>query len=251
MAAAAVLASPGCGLVVAPGATAGRLAAWRCGAVVAAILVVVAVGWPVQQHFLEHRYDTTDLARSTSTGRSTTCATSGSAVLGQPEVYPMFGPDLSNDVVHLTNKDRRADLPVVPGVARGAGDRYDYVAVLPFFIIPMDMEADELARRPRRHGGRPQRPRHRVPHRRSPRDRRLRGRPGSPEAGVAVQLRHRERHHDDVHRSYDLLRWGAGTARRYMGDDQAEAYGRRNAVPPEMVVRVTVAKVVATIDVAD
>jgi len=36
-----------------------------------------------------------------------------------------------------------------------------------------------------------------------------------------------------------------------MGVDQAEAYGRRNAVPPEMVVRVTPTKVVATIAVAD
>ena len=36
-----------------------------------------------------------------------------------------------------------------------------------------------------------------------------------------------------------------------MGADQAEAYGRRNAVPPEMVVRVTVTNVVAKVDVAD
>jgi PPOX class probable F420-dependent enzyme len=49
----------------------------------------------------------------------------------------------------------------------------------------------------------------------------------------------------------ELLRWGTRIARRYMGDAQAEQYGRRNAVPPEMVVRVTVTKVVATVDVAD
>ena len=36
-----------------------------------------------------------------------------------------------------------------------------------------------------------------------------------------------------------------------MGAEQAEAYGRRNAVPPEMVVRVTVDRVVAKVDVAD
>ncbi len=36
-----------------------------------------------------------------------------------------------------------------------------------------------------------------------------------------------------------------------MGEDQAEAFGRRNAVPPEMVVRVTPTKVVAKVDVAD
>ena len=49
----------------------------------------------------------------------------------------------------------------------------------------------------------------------------------------------------------ELLRWGTRIGGRYMGADQAEAYGRRNAVPPEMVVRVTVEKVVAKVDVAD
>jgi PPOX class probable F420-dependent enzyme len=49
----------------------------------------------------------------------------------------------------------------------------------------------------------------------------------------------------------DLLYWGTRIAARYMGDDVAEAYGRRNAVPPEMVVRVTPISVVAKVDVAD
>jgi PPOX class probable F420-dependent enzyme len=49
----------------------------------------------------------------------------------------------------------------------------------------------------------------------------------------------------------ELLTWATRIAARYMGADQAEAYGRRNAVPPEMVVRVTPTKVVATVDVAD
>lgn len=49
----------------------------------------------------------------------------------------------------------------------------------------------------------------------------------------------------------ELLAWGTRIGGRYMGADQAEAYGRRNAVPPEMVVRVTVTHVVAKVDVAD
>lgn len=49
----------------------------------------------------------------------------------------------------------------------------------------------------------------------------------------------------------ELLRWGTLIAGRYMGDEQAEAYGRRNAVPPEMVVRVTPTKVVAVTAVSD
>lgn len=36
-----------------------------------------------------------------------------------------------------------------------------------------------------------------------------------------------------------------------MGAERAEAYGRRNAVPPEMVVRVRVEHVVAKVDIAD
>lgn len=49
----------------------------------------------------------------------------------------------------------------------------------------------------------------------------------------------------------ELLAWGTRIAARYMGAEQAEAYGRRNAVPPEMVVRVTPTKVTAVVDVAD
>ncbi len=49
----------------------------------------------------------------------------------------------------------------------------------------------------------------------------------------------------------ELLRWATAIAARYMGDDRAEEFGRRNAVPPEMVVRVTPAKVVAKTAVAD
>lgn len=48
----------------------------------------------------------------------------------------------------------------------------------------------------------------------------------------------------------ELLAWSIRIAGRYMGAEQAEAYGRRNAVPPEMVVRVAVDAVVAKVDVA-
>jgi hypothetical protein len=49
----------------------------------------------------------------------------------------------------------------------------------------------------------------------------------------------------------ELLHWATRIGGRYMGAERAEAYGRRNAVPPEMAVRLHGAKVVATIDVAD
>ena len=40
-------------------------------------------------------------------------------------------------------------------------------------------------------------------------------------------------------------------AGRSTGADLAERYGRRNAVPPEMLVRVTPTKIVARVDIAD
>lgn len=49
----------------------------------------------------------------------------------------------------------------------------------------------------------------------------------------------------------DLLRWGTRIGGRYMGAEHAEAYGQRNAVPPEMVVRVRPTKVTAKINIAD
>jgi PPOX class probable F420-dependent enzyme len=49
----------------------------------------------------------------------------------------------------------------------------------------------------------------------------------------------------------ELLRWGTRIGGRYMGADRAEEYGRRNAVPPEMLVRVTPTKITGEIDIAD
>jgi PPOX class probable F420-dependent enzyme len=49
----------------------------------------------------------------------------------------------------------------------------------------------------------------------------------------------------------ELRTWATRIAARYMGVDQAEAYGRRNSVPPEMVVRVRPTRITAMVDVAD
>jgi PPOX class probable F420-dependent enzyme len=49
----------------------------------------------------------------------------------------------------------------------------------------------------------------------------------------------------------EMLEWGTRIGGRYMGADRADEYGRRNAVPPEMLVRVTPTKVTAKVDVAD
>jgi PPOX class probable F420-dependent enzyme len=48
----------------------------------------------------------------------------------------------------------------------------------------------------------------------------------------------------------EVARWAARIGGRYMGADQADAYGSRNGVPGELLVRVTPANVVALKDVA-
>lgn len=49
----------------------------------------------------------------------------------------------------------------------------------------------------------------------------------------------------------EQLDWATRIARRYMGDDKAEAYGKRNAVPEEYVVRVRPTKLTGVRDLAD
>lgn len=51
--------------------------------------------------------------------------------------------------------------------------------------------------------------------------------------------------------SAELLRWATVVGGRYMGADQAEAFGRRNAVPGELVVRVTPTKITAVANIAE
>lgn len=49
----------------------------------------------------------------------------------------------------------------------------------------------------------------------------------------------------------ELLRVATDIGRRYMGDERAEEFGRRNGVPGELVVRVRPTKVIAALDVTE
>jgi PPOX class probable F420-dependent enzyme len=49
----------------------------------------------------------------------------------------------------------------------------------------------------------------------------------------------------------ELRLWATRIGARYMGDEKAEAYGNRNAVPGELLVRVRPSKVVALRSIAD
>jgi PPOX class probable F420-dependent enzyme len=49
----------------------------------------------------------------------------------------------------------------------------------------------------------------------------------------------------------EMLPWATRIAARYMGEDLAERFGRRNAVPEELLVRVRPGRIVALAGVAD
>lgn len=49
----------------------------------------------------------------------------------------------------------------------------------------------------------------------------------------------------------DLKYWATRISGRYMGEEQAEAFGRRNAVPGEWLVRVTMEKMIGERNIAD
>jgi hypothetical protein len=48
----------------------------------------------------------------------------------------------------------------------------------------------------------------------------------------------------------EKIRWATAIGGRYMGADQAAAFGKRNAVPGELMVRLTVTKVISKKDMA-
>jgi PPOX class probable F420-dependent enzyme len=49
----------------------------------------------------------------------------------------------------------------------------------------------------------------------------------------------------------DLLRWATLIGGRYMGEENAESYGRRNAVDTELLVRVSPTRIIAERNIAD
>lgn len=49
----------------------------------------------------------------------------------------------------------------------------------------------------------------------------------------------------------EMLEWATRIGGRYMGADQAEQFGRRNAVPEESLVRAKITKVLARAGIAD
>ncbi|WP_150242397.1 PPOX class F420-dependent oxidoreductase [Nocardiopsis quinghaiensis] len=70
--------------------------------------------------------------------------------------------------------------------------------------------------------------------------------PEPPYAFVQVQGEARVSEDTD-----ELVRTATAIARRYVGPEQAEEFGRRNGIPGELVVRVRPTKVIAAFDMTD
>lgn len=49
----------------------------------------------------------------------------------------------------------------------------------------------------------------------------------------------------------ELVHWATKLGARYMGEDKAEEFGKRNGVPGELLVRVPIRKVIAVKNLAD
>jgi hypothetical protein len=63
-----------------------------------------------------------------------------------------------------------------------------------------------------------------------------------------VVVRGRARASEDLD---EIRHWATRIGARYMGEERAEEFGARNGVPGELLVRVTIDKVLAERDVAD
>ncbi|MFE6906115.1 PPOX class F420-dependent oxidoreductase [Streptomyces erythrochromogenes] len=70
-----------------------------------------------------------------------------------------------------------------------------------------------------------------------------------PFSYVVLQGRAQISEHSDA--ADEMLTWATRIAARYMGEAEAEAFGRRNAVPGELLVRVPIDKVLAIAGVSD
>jgi hypothetical protein len=49
----------------------------------------------------------------------------------------------------------------------------------------------------------------------------------------------------------EMLTWATRLGARYMGAEAGESFGRRNAVPGELLIRARITKVVALAEIAD
>jgi hypothetical protein len=113
-----------------------------------AALAAVTGGWFVQERYLEQRYVAADLHDDPLNATFRTVSGRTVDVLGTPEVYPMFGADLSNEV-HDRSTLLYLDAPMPADPCRhwrGLLARSDYVVISSFGYVlrrfsPQDRQA--------------------------------------------------------------------------------------------------------------
>jgi len=97
------------------------------------IAPVLAGGWFIQRHYLEHRYIHTGLPTDTINAAFRDVRGARVAVFGTYEVYPMFGADLSNRV---TKPDARIPNAKPCRQWKQALSHYHYIAVAVYKAKP-------------------------------------------------------------------------------------------------------------------
>ena len=121
----------------------GRAVPFALAGGAAAVALVGAVG---HAGYADRRYQETALARIALYQPFADVRDARVASVGGQDVYPLFGPDLSNHVERYTQADRRDDIAPCLAWRQLLADRFDYVVVsAPYFLNPMDLPLDELA----------------------------------------------------------------------------------------------------------
>jgi hypothetical protein len=108
----------------------------------AALVVVGAIG---HEGYADRRYQETELARIALYAPFADVRGQRVASVGHQDVYPLFGPDLSNHVERYTQADRRADVEPCLAWRELLAEGFDFLVVsAPYFLNPMDLHLDEL-----------------------------------------------------------------------------------------------------------
>jgi hypothetical protein len=106
--------------------------------VVAAFLVVaagVAVSWPVQRRYLEHRYIDAGLHTDAINAYFRDVHHAQVAVIGTVEAYPMFGLDLSNRVTKLVGRSDSGGRDPCREWRQLLSGKYRYVVLTTFGLV--------------------------------------------------------------------------------------------------------------------
>jgi hypothetical protein len=123
--------------VVAAAALAGSARAWpagsalRVGAMAVAAAGVIGLAWPIEQHFLDRRYVAAGLESDVVNSYFRRVRDASVAVYGTA-TYPMFGLDLSNEVVQIeVPRDGSTDGEQCRRTLLELQDGYSYVVLTP------------------------------------------------------------------------------------------------------------------------